>query len=98
MGPSGTGKSVLLKNIIGLLRPEARRDLGRRRGDVPDGGEGPLPGPPQVRRPLPGRRPVRLDELFDNIAFPLREHTKKSEKEIKEIVLEKLEMVGMLDH
>ena len=34
--------------------------------------------------------------LYDNIAFPLREHTKKSESEIKEIVLEKMDMVGLL--
>jgi phospholipid/cholesterol/gamma-HCH transport system ATP-binding protein len=33
--------------------------------------------------------------LFDNIAFPLREHTKKSESEIKRIVLEKMDMVGL---
>ena len=33
--------------------------------------------------------------LFDNIAFPLREHTKKSEKEIRDIVLEKMDMVGL---
>jgi phospholipid/cholesterol/gamma-HCH transport system ATP-binding protein len=33
--------------------------------------------------------------LFDNIAFPLREHTKKSEKEIKDIVLDKMEIVGL---
>jgi phospholipid/cholesterol/gamma-HCH transport system ATP-binding protein len=33
--------------------------------------------------------------LFDNIAFPLREHTRKSESEIKQIVTEKLEMVGL---
>jgi phospholipid/cholesterol/gamma-HCH transport system ATP-binding protein len=33
--------------------------------------------------------------LFDNIAFPLREHTKKSEKEIKSIVLEKMELTGL---
>src|SRR3546814_660582 len=36
--------------------------------------------------------------IYDNIAFPLREHTRKSEKEIREIVLGKAEMVGMLDH
>jgi phospholipid/cholesterol/gamma-HCH transport system ATP-binding protein len=36
--------------------------------------------------------------LFDNIAFPLREHTKKSEKEIKGIVVEKAGLVGLLDH
>ena len=33
--------------------------------------------------------------LYDNIAFPLREHTKKSETEIKRIVLEKMDMVGL---
>ena len=33
--------------------------------------------------------------LYDNIAFPLREHTKKTEKEIKDIVLEKMELVGL---
>jgi phospholipid/cholesterol/gamma-HCH transport system ATP-binding protein len=37
-------------------------------------------------------------DLYDNIAFPLREHTRKSEKEIREIVLEKSDLVGLLDH
>src|SRR2546423_12834275 len=36
--------------------------------------------------------------LYDNIAFPLREHTKKSDKEIKDIVTEKSGLVGLLDH
>src|SRR5213079_2359128 len=34
--------------------------------------------------------------IYDNTAFPLREHTKKGEKEIKDIVMEKLEMVGLV--
>jgi phospholipid/cholesterol/gamma-HCH transport system ATP-binding protein len=33
--------------------------------------------------------------IFDNTAFPLREHTNKSEKEIRSIVMEKLELVGL---
>jgi phospholipid/cholesterol/gamma-HCH transport system ATP-binding protein len=33
--------------------------------------------------------------IFDNIAFPLREHTKKGESEIKDIVMEKLDLVGL---
>jgi phospholipid/cholesterol/gamma-HCH transport system ATP-binding protein len=37
-------------------------------------------------------------DIFDNIAFPLREHTNKGEKEIKALVLEKAEMVGMVAH
>jgi phospholipid/cholesterol/gamma-HCH transport system ATP-binding protein len=36
--------------------------------------------------------------LFDNIAFPLREHTSKNEKEIATIVHRNAEMVGLLDH
>src|SRR3546814_11401517 len=34
--------------------------------------------------------------LYDNIAFPLREHTKKSESEIRVIVMEKLDLTGLL--
>jgi phospholipid/cholesterol/gamma-HCH transport system ATP-binding protein len=33
--------------------------------------------------------------LYDNVAFPLREHTKKGESEIRKIVMEKMEMVGL---
>jgi phospholipid/cholesterol/gamma-HCH transport system ATP-binding protein len=33
--------------------------------------------------------------LYDNVAFPLRQHTKKSEREIKEIVMQRLEEVGL---
>jgi phospholipid/cholesterol/gamma-HCH transport system ATP-binding protein len=33
--------------------------------------------------------------IYDNVAFPLREHTRKSEREIRDIVMEKLEMVGL---
>lgn len=34
--------------------------------------------------------------LYDNIAFPLREHTRKSEREVRQIVLEKTDMVGLI--
>ena len=34
--------------------------------------------------------------LYDNVAFPLREHTKKSESEIRNIVMEKMELVGLV--
>ena len=98
MGPSGTGKSVLLKNIIGLLRPEA--------GEIwVDGEETVRMGEKELYR-IRRKFGVLFQDgalfgsmnMYDNTAFPLREHTNKSEKEIKEIVLSKLEMVGMLDH
>lgn len=98
MGPSGTGKSVLLKTIIGLLRPDA--------------GEIWISGEETVRMSAKDLYRVRRKfgvlfqdgalfgsmTVFDNTAFPLREHTNKTEKEIRQIALSKLEMVGMLDH
>jgi len=98
MGPSGTGKSVLLKNIIGLLRPEA--------GEIwVDGEETVRMGEKDLYR-IRRKFGVLFQDgalfgsmnMFDNTAFPLREHTNKTEKEIREITLSKLEMVGMLDH
>jgi phospholipid/cholesterol/gamma-HCH transport system ATP-binding protein len=95
LGPSGTGKSVFLKSMIGLLKP--------------DNGSCVINGVDIVRcsehklyeiRKLFG---VLFQDgalfgsmtLYDNVAFPLREHTRKSESEIKRIVLEKLEITGL---
>jgi phospholipid/cholesterol/gamma-HCH transport system ATP-binding protein len=98
MGPSGTGKSVLLKNIIGLLRPDA--------GEIwVEGEETVRMGERDLYRVRRKFGVLFQDgalfgsmSIFDNLAFPLREHTRKTEKEIREIVLAKAEMVGMLDH
>jgi phospholipid/cholesterol/gamma-HCH transport system ATP-binding protein len=95
LGPSGTGKSVFLKSLIGLLKPD-KGSIMIRDVDVARCSESKL----YETRKLFG---VLFQDgalfgsmnLFDNIAFPLREHTKKSEREIKDIVTEKLEMVGL---
>ena len=98
MGPSGTGKSVMLKVIIGLLKPE--------NGQILVDGE-PIVG---VREKDVFRIRRKFGVLFqdgalfgsmslyDNIAFPLREHTGKTEREIRGIVLTKAELVGLVDH
>ncbi|MQA12098.1 MAG: ATP-binding cassette domain-containing protein [Pseudonocardiaceae bacterium] len=96
LGPSGTGKSVFLKSMIGLLKPE-RGKCTINGVDICSCSEHKLY---EVRK-LFG---VLFQDgalfgsmnLYDNVAFPLREHTKKSESEIKRIVLEKMEMVGLL--
>jgi ABC-type transporter Mla maintaining outer membrane lipid asymmetry ATPase subunit MlaF len=96
LGPSGTGKSVFLKTLVGLLRPERGHIwIGDR--DLPRLSEHLL----YETRKLFG---VLFQDgalfgsmnLYDNIAFPLREHTKKSEGEVRRIVMEKMEMVGLL--
>ena len=98
LGPSGTGKSVLLKNIIGLLRPE-RGEIWVEGEQIVGMGEKDLY---RVRRKMG----VLFQDgalfgsmsLYDNIAFPMREHTKKSEKEIRDKVTENAGLVGLLDH
>jgi phospholipid/cholesterol/gamma-HCH transport system ATP-binding protein len=95
LGPSGTGKSVFLKSLIGLLKPD-KGAIVIRDVDIARCSESKL----YETRKLFG---VLFQDgalfgsmnLYDNIAFPLREHTKKSEKEIRDIVMEKLDMVGL---
>jgi phospholipid/cholesterol/gamma-HCH transport system ATP-binding protein len=95
LGPSGTGKSVFLKSLVGLLKPE-RGSIVMSDTDIVTCSERQLY---EVRR-LFG---VLFQDgalfgsmnLYDNVAFPLREHTKKSESEVRRIVLEKMDMVGL---
>jgi phospholipid/cholesterol/gamma-HCH transport system ATP-binding protein len=95
LGPSGTGKTVFLKSLVGLIRPDAGRVVVNGI-DTASCSERDL----YTARKLFG---VMFQDgalfgslnLYDNIAFPLREHTKNSEGEIRRIVLEKMEMVGL---
>jgi phospholipid/cholesterol/gamma-HCH transport system ATP-binding protein len=95
LGPSGTGKSVLLKHIVGLLEPDA--------GEVKVFGTDIWRIPEVERYELRKRFGVLFQDgalfgsmnLYDNVAFPLRRHTDKSEDEIREIVLQKLREVGL---
>ncbi len=96
LGPSGTGKSVFLKHLVGLLRPD-RGHVWIEGRDVPNVPERELY---EVRKMFG----VLFQDgalfgsmtIFDNVAFPLREHTKKNESDIKRIVMEKLELTGLL--
>ncbi|HMJ78043.1 MAG TPA: ATP-binding cassette domain-containing protein, partial [Iamia sp.] len=98
MGPSGTGKSVLLKNIIGLLRPD--------RGEIWIDGEETVRMRERDLYRVRRKFGVLFQDgalfgslnLYDNLAFPLREHTRKSEGEIRRIVMEKAALVGLVDH
>jgi phospholipid/cholesterol/gamma-HCH transport system ATP-binding protein len=95
LGPSGTGKSVFLKNIMGLLKPE--------RGEIW------IDGKDIVRLSSRELYKVRRKfgvlfqdgalfgsmNIFDNVAFPLRQNTDKSEDEIAEIVHHRMAEVGL---
>jgi phospholipid/cholesterol/gamma-HCH transport system ATP-binding protein len=95
IGASGSGKSVMLKHIVGLLKPDrgevwfdGRRidDLGEREMD-------------SIREQFGFL--FQMGALFDslnvedNVGFPLVEHTRKSRAEIAKVVSEKLAMVGL---
>ena len=95
LGPSGTGKSVTIRHINGLEKPD--------KGDVKVFGESIVHMTEEELSPV--RRRVAMlfqgGALFDsmnveeNVGFPLTEHTDKSPREIAELVSEKLLMVGL---
>ena len=97
LGPSGTGKSVLLKHIIGLMIPDA--------GSIKVDGEE-IVGMDDQRLDLVRRKFGMLFQgaaLFDsmtvgeNVGLSLAEHTKLSGEEIRRRVAERLEWVGLKD-
>ena len=96
LGPSGTGKSVFLKSVMGLLEPEA--------GSILINGVDMVTARESRRLDLRKKFGVLFQDgalfgsmnVYDNVAFPLREHTRKSEGEIRQIIMEKLEMVGLV--
>src|SRR5665811_50954 len=96
LGPSGTGKSVFLKTLIGLLKPD-RGHVFIEGVDIANCTERKLY---EIRKLFgvlfqDGAMFGSMD-LYDNVAFPLREHTKKSESEIRKIVMDKMELVGLI--
>src|SRR3954453_14563857 len=95
LGPSGTGKSVFLKSMIGLLKPD-RGSCMINGVDIVTCSEHKLY---EIRKLFgvlfQAGALFGSMNLYDNVAFPLREHTKKSEAEIRRIVLEKLDMTGL---
>jgi phospholipid/cholesterol/gamma-HCH transport system ATP-binding protein len=97
IGRSGGGKSVLLKHLIGLMRPDRGQvlvdgtDLAQLRGKALD----------LVREKFgvlfQGCALFDSLTVFDNVAFPLREKTRLSEGEIAKRTMQRLEAVGLAD-
>jgi phospholipid/cholesterol/gamma-HCH transport system ATP-binding protein len=95
IGPSGSGKSVLMRQIIRLEKPDSGQVLV-------DGIDYAVLEGMALERKRRGMGMVfQMSALFDsmtvfdNVAFPLREHTKLSRKEIRERVMERLDGLGI---
>src|SRR4029450_2238183 len=95
LGPSGTGKSVCIKHMVGLLYPD-EGDVLVHGNSVPDMTDDELFGMRKKFGVLfqDGALFGSMN-LYDNVAFPLRQHTEKSEDEIREIVSRRLREVGL---
>jgi phospholipid/cholesterol/gamma-HCH transport system ATP-binding protein len=95
LGPSGTGKSVLIKHVVGLLYPDS--------GDILVHGESVPSMSDDELFEMRKKFGLLFQDgalfgsmnLFDNVAFPLRQHTEKGEDEIEEIVMRRLNEVGL---
>jgi phospholipid/cholesterol/gamma-HCH transport system ATP-binding protein len=95
IGPSGTGKSVCIKHMVGLLYPDE--------GDVLVHGESVPNMADEELFEMRKKFGVLFQDgalfgsmnVFDNTAFPLRQHTDKSDDEISEIVNRRLKEVGL---
>ncbi|HEY7890636.1 MAG TPA: ABC transporter ATP-binding protein [Solirubrobacteraceae bacterium] len=95
IGPSGTGKSVCIKHIVGLLYPDS--------GDVVVAGHSIPSLADDELFELRKKFGVLFQDgalfgslnLYDNVAFPLRQHTEKGEDEIADIVNRRLREVGL---
>jgi phospholipid/cholesterol/gamma-HCH transport system ATP-binding protein len=97
LGPSGTGKSVCIKHMVGLLYPDE--------GDCLVHGQS-VPNMPdddlfEMRKKFgllfqDGALFGSMN-LYDNVAFPLRQHTEKGEDEVEDVVMRRLTEVGLAD-
>lgn len=95
MGPSGTGKTTLLRLIGGQLKPDKGEVLFEGH-NIPTLSRDKLYNVRKKMGMLFQSGALFSDlNVFENVAFPLREHTKLSEPLIRDIVLMKLEAVGL---
>jgi phospholipid/cholesterol/gamma-HCH transport system ATP-binding protein len=94
-GLSGGGKSTIIKHIVGLLKPTSG-EIFYHENDIGKMDEKELR---EVRKDIGFlfQSGALFDSMnvFENVAFPLREHTKLDEQTIKQEVMDKLTLVGL---
>ena len=96
LGPSGAGKSVLLKHVLGLLAPDEGKVWVGSQDISQLSGEELLKH--RQKFGMLFQNSALFDDLtvFENVAFPLREHTDWAEEKIERIVKEALADVGLM--
>ena len=95
LGGSGSGKSVLLKEITGLLKPESGKVIIEGEDIVPLNEKDLVSVRKKMGMLFQGAALFDSLTVEENIAYPLRENTKLPENEIKEVVSRNLELVGL---
>ena len=95
IGGSGMGKSVTLKLIVGLLKPEAGQVLIEGDDVVPLTEDQLIPIRKKIGMVFQGSALFDSLSVGENIAYPLREHTAMSEEEIRQRIRETLHLVGL---
>ena len=95
LGGSGSGKTVLMKHMIGLLKPNSGQVIVDGEDIVPFGAD----KLELIRRKfgMVFQAAALFDSMtvYENVSFPLREHSKMPEAEIREVVRQKLGIVGL---
>ncbi|MGR3311616.1 MAG: ABC transporter ATP-binding protein [Candidatus Brocadiales bacterium] len=95
IGGSGSGKSVLLKELIGLLKPDGGNIFILGKDVVPMSEKELLGIRKHVGMLFQGAALFDSLTVFENIAYPLQEHSKMGRLEIRRKVKEKLQLVGL---
>jgi len=96
-GLSGSGKSVLLKTIVGLIKPDSGKVIIDGKSIFDLKGSELIKIRKKIGFLFQGGALFDSLSVFNNVAFPLREHTNLSEKQIETKVLNELREVGLSD-